>query len=101
MTPEEHALDMLVMNARGVPLDSHCNKHITGVIKALIQRAEWTTEKPTKPGWYWWCEFRDPIPAYVSKGDRHWHVSFNGHTQTLELTNGHWMPITVPEPPAV
>ena len=60
----------------------------------------WTTEKPTVKGYYWWCEFRDVMPVYIGETGGHLWAWANGYEYALDRMIGVWMgPIVVPEPP--
>lgn len=65
----------------------------------------WTKDKPTKGGWYWWCEFRDVLPIHVSEtynsaSRDKWRAWVNGDSRSLEIMTGHFMgPIKLPDLP--
>lgn len=65
----------------------------------------WTTEKPTKPGWYWWrcrgvqCVVEIGTPQHViqlSSGLSVWFTS--GSVRKLQDVDGEWAgPLEEPE----
>ena len=60
----------------------------------------WTTDKPTKQGWYWWRYFMDTIMVYVYFDKGKGHVQYSGHgtEDTLSLLNGEWFgPLEPPQ----
>lgn len=62
----------------------------------------WTTDKPTQKGHYWWCEYKcsDVMPIYVGETNGKLWAWFNGYEDKLERMKGWFMgPIDVPNPP--
>lgn len=60
---------------------------------------QWTTEKPTKEGWYWTYDGEFTILALV---DNYWgYLSAHVEANTIDLDKfTHWMgPLLEPEPP--
>ena len=79
-------------------------------IEAAIETLEglrWTTEKPTKAGWYWW---RDPILSVVPEemvfinrqmDMRRMELMFETEQYDFADTGGEWSgPIPLPLPPS-
>ena len=61
----------------------------------------WTTDKPTRPGWWWYRSHQDGIAFVlrVTKGYRIGLVTvFDGHLRKVETMEGHWSDGPIPEP---
>lgn len=64
---------------------------------------EWTTSKPTKPGWYWWR--RDPsvistiVHLYVGREDGVLFMCLEGGAGlAVDRLQGEWSSEPIPEP---
>ena len=64
-------------------------------------RAQWTTEPPTEPGWYWAIRRRggDPEMAHVDRAEPDELVVVLGHASYGLHECDYWLRIEAPEPP--
>lgn len=63
---------------------------------------QWTTDKPTTPGWYWWRKRKGFIPAFLDVTSD--HIKGTGffivgaYTVRLAAIEGEWSSGPIPEP---
>lgn len=82
-------------------LENYLDTHYCRLPREMASRQEWTEQKPTVKGYYWWCEFRDVMPVYIG-GETVGHLWAwaNGYEYSLDRMIGFWMgPLDVPNPP--
>ena len=91
----------------GNPTDEILTQEGADVVQSLWRAAQargvWTTERPTKSGWYWAMEDADPLDADIYAV---WVFYNDGRLQatalgvTFELSDlSHFMTLERPEPP--
>ena len=78
------------------------------LIPASEQQAQWSSEPPTEPGWYWWRESEDhyskPFKLVIGNGisaQSHCILALNPADFGVDeypMLNGEWWPIRIQEP---
>lgn len=60
--------------------------------------SHWTTEKPTKPGWYWWKDIdrRERVVEIIDRGEGWLDASAVGLLWSVKNLAGEWQGPIVP-----
>lgn len=68
-------------------------------IHQLTRKLLWTTEKPSRPGWYWRRgTYRDPSPIIVEVDGAGYFQWPDGSFDDVQVTGGEWAgPLDPPE----
>ena len=79
---------------------AHASQDVIALLDALEEcELKWSTEKPTKPGWYWWritMWGKQFSKVYMVEANRHGELYISG-LEIIDNINGQWAgPIELP-----